>query len=130
LRLKILKEITTSFNSKCTGFYNLLLRLGRFYHQMLSAVLLSQSTGSSTRAAKPSVPFGGWYRGHEASMWSAVCSSAQHLQFAEGNTPYLCIVERNSRTPVRRRFSLNQKGLGTVGTFPVLVRSRCWSGAK
>jgi len=30
------------------------------YHQMLSAVLGSHFTVSSTRAAKPSVPNGGW----------------------------------------------------------------------
>jgi len=65
-------------------------------------------------AAKPSVPFGGWYRGQEASMRSAVCSSAPHLQFAEGIKPHLCIVERNSPTPVRRRFSLTQEGLHRV----------------
>jgi len=40
----------------------LLLRYGRFCHQMLSVVLLSQFTVPSARAAKPSVPFGGWYR--------------------------------------------------------------------
>jgi len=31
------------------------------FHQMQSAVVWSQSTESSSRAAKPSVPFGGWY---------------------------------------------------------------------
>jgi len=41
----------------------LLLCLDRMYNQMLSAVVLSQSTVSSSRAAKLSVPFGGWYRG-------------------------------------------------------------------
>jgi len=53
-------------------------------------------------------------RGQEASIWSAVCSSAPHLQFAEVTKPHLCIVERNSPTPVRRRFSLAQKGVGRV----------------
>jgi len=37
---------------------DILLRLGRSCHQMFSVVLLSQSTVSSSRAAKPSVPFG------------------------------------------------------------------------
>jgi len=73
-----------------------------------------QFTGSSSRVAKPSVPFGGWYRGQEGSMWSAVCSSVPHLQFAEGTKPHLCIVERNSPTAVRRRFSLTQEGLSRV----------------
>jgi len=50
------------------------------------------------------------------SMWSVVCSSAPHLQFAEGTKPHLCIVEWNSPTPVRRRFSLTQEGLGRVIT--------------
>jgi len=56
----------------------------------------------------------GWYRGQEVNMWSAVCSSALHLQFAEGTKPHLCIVEHNSPTPVCRRFSLTQEGLGRV----------------
>jgi len=60
--------------------YSFLLRLGRFYHQMLSAVVLNQSTVSLSRAVKSSVPFGvgtssKFYRGQAASMWSAVCSS-------------------------------------------------------
>jgi len=58
---------------------------------------------SSLRAAKPSVPFGGWYRRQEASMWSAVCSA---FTVRRGLKSHLCIVERNSSTPVRRRFSL------------------------
>jgi len=81
---------------------------------MLSAVVLSQSKVLSSRAAKPSVLFGGYYRGLETSMWSAVCSSAPHLQFAEGTKSYLCIVERNSPTPVCMQFSLIQEGLGRV----------------
>jgi len=56
----------------------LLLRLGRSYHQIFSAVIL------------------------------------RHLQFAEGTKPHLCIVERNSPTPVRRRISLTQESLGRV----------------
>jgi len=36
------------------------------------------------------------------------------LQFAESTKPHLGIVERNSPTPVRRRFSLTQEGLGKV----------------
>jgi len=47
-------------------------------------------------------------------MWLAVCSSATHLQFAEITKPHLCIVERNSPTLVRRRFSVTQEGLGRV----------------
>jgi len=43
--------------------------------QIFSAVLLSQSTMSSSRAAKPIVLFGRWYREQEASMWSVVSSS-------------------------------------------------------
>jgi len=42
------------------------------------------------------------------------CSSAPHLQFAEGTKTHLCIVEQNSPTPVRRWFSLTQEGLGRV----------------
>jgi len=40
--------------------------------------------------------------------------SVPHLQFAEGTKPYLYIVEQNSPTPVHRRFSLTQEGLGRV----------------
>jgi len=54
------------------------------YHQMLNAILWSQSLVSSSRAAKPCVSFQEWYRGQEASMWSAVYSSTLQLQFAEG----------------------------------------------
>jgi len=36
------------------------------------------------------------------------------IWFAVGTKPYLCIIERNSPTPVRRRFSLTQKGLDMV----------------
>jgi len=86
---------------------------------MLSVVVLSQSTVSSLRATKPSVSFGGWYRGQEASMWLAICSSALQLQFAEGTKPHLCIVEWNSPISVRKRFSLTQKGLDRV--IPSLV---------
>jgi len=83
-------------------------------HQMLSAVVCSQSIVSSLRAAKPSAPFGGWHRWHEASMRLAVWSSALHLQFVEGTKPHLCIVERNSPMLVRRWFSLTQEGLGRI----------------
>jgi len=83
---------------------------------MLSAVLSSFEPVHSVfiKSTKPSVPFGGWYSGQEASLWSAVCSSAPHLQFAEGTKLQLCIVERNNSTPVRRQFSLTQEGLGRV----------------
>jgi len=36
------------------------------------------------------------------------------LQFDKGTKPHLCIVERNSPTPVCRRFNLTQEGLGRV----------------
>jgi len=36
------------------------------------------------------------------------------LQYAEGTETHVCIVERNSPTSVRRRFSLTQEGLGRV----------------
>jgi len=83
-------------------------------HQMLSAVVWSLSTVPLSRTAKSSFPFGGWYRGQEVSMWSAVCFSATQLQFAKGTKLHLCMVEWNSPTPVRRRFSLTQKGLDRV----------------
>jgi len=52
-----------------------------------------------------------------------LCSEAALLQFAEGTKAHLCIVERNSPTPVRRRFSVTQEDLGRVipgGSFPVV----------
>jgi len=99
-----------SYQSTCSSSFGPML-----YHHMLSAVILSQSTVSSSGAAKPSVPFGGWYRGQEASMWSAVYSAAPQLQFAKGIKSHLCIVERNSTTLIiRRRFSLTQEGLSRI----------------
>jgi len=38
----------------------------------------------------------------------------RHLQYADGTKPHLCIDERNSPTPVRRRFSLSQEGLDRI----------------
>ena len=41
-------------------------------------------------------------------MWSAVCSLAPHLHFAEGARPHLCMDEPKRPMPVRRRLSLKQ----------------------
>jgi len=80
---------------------------------MLSAVVLSQYTVSSSRVAITSAHLEhrrrrrGWGGGvggrKKASMWSAVCCATPHLKFAEGTKPHLCIVERNSPTPGRKR---------------------------
>jgi len=82
---------------------------------MFSAVLLSQSTVSSSSATANQVSRleGGTGDRKLVCDRKAVCSSTPHLQFAEGTKPHLCIVERNCPTPVRRRFSLTQEGLGS-----------------
>ena len=46
--------------------------------------------------------------GHVKIMWSAVCSLARHLHFAEEVRPHLCMDELKRPTPVRRRLSLTQ----------------------
>jgi len=92
----------------------LLLCLGRLFHHMQSAVVWSQSTMSSSRATKPSVPFGGWYRGSDRPFAPLlrICSSPR-----TPNPIYAFIVERNSPTPVLRQFSLTHEGLGRVIPF-------------
>jgi len=85
---------------------------------LFGPILSSYVQCSSFEPMHRSVPFGGWYRGKEASMWSAVCFSASHLQFTKDTKPHLYIVEQNSPTAVRERFSPTQEGLGR-GSFPV-----------
>ena len=53
---------------------------------------------------------GGW--GRMLSRAQLFCSFALHSQAAIRAIPHLCIVERNSPTPVRRRLSLTHAGLG------------------
>ena len=51
---------------------------------------------------------------NEAGCYSMVCSFflRLHSQVAVGVIPHLCIVKRNKPTPVQRRLSLTQDGLG------------------
>jgi len=81
---------------QCCQLFQLFPPLSPFFFfvraDFVSAVLLSQSTVSSSRAAKPNVPFGGWYRRQDVSMWSAVCSSIPHLQFAEGTKTHCALL--------------------------------------
>jgi len=96
----------------------LLLRLGRFCHQILSAVVWSMSTVSSSRAAKPSVPFGGWYKEQKTCMWSAVCSYAPHLQFAEDTKPHLGIMSTASTWRSLEIESPTQASVDTMRMLP------------
>ena len=66
----------------------------------------------SSSDARPRAPCGCRYKGQDVITWSAVCSAAPHSQDAEGAIPHLCMVERKRPTPVRRRLSLTQRGLG------------------
>jgi len=66
IRSAVMIVHVTRFNKEINVLHS--LHLVRLCHRMLSAVVLRQSTVSSSRKAKPSVPFGGWYRGQEASM--------------------------------------------------------------
>ena len=63
--------------------------------------------------SRPRIPFGWRCMGHDVIIWSAVCSSAPHSQDAVEAMPHLCIDDRKRSTPVRRRFSLTQAGLGS-----------------
>jgi len=51
--------------------------------------------GHHSRAAKPSVPFGGWYRGQKASMWSTVCS-AYAVRLGYHKAPFVHCWEKQS----------------------------------
>ena len=59
------------------------------------------------------IPCGWWYMGQNVMIWSAVCSSAPHSLDAVEAMPHLCIDDRKRPTPVRRRFSRTQSGLGS-----------------
>ena len=88
-------------------------RPGRVHPGYISGhTFSSHVTVSSSTDIRPWIPFGAWYIGHSRITWSAVCSSAPHSQLALEAKPHLCINERNLPTPVRRRFSLTQAGLG------------------
>jgi len=94
--------------TKSSSLYGLIL-----CDQMLSVVVWSQSTVSSSRAAKPSVPFGGGTENRKlvCDWLFAPLLCSYKLQFAEGTKPQLCIVEWNSPMPVYRWFSLTKDGL-------------------
>ena len=67
----------------------------------------------SFTVSRPRIPFGWRCMGHDVIIWSAVCSSAPHSQDAVEAMPNLCIDDRKSHIPVRRRFSRTQAGLGS-----------------
>ena len=87
------------------------------------AVLLGSDAGSDTakqhrvlssKTVRPRAPCGARCIGHAIRAWSAVCSTAPHLQFGEGARPHLCIDEWNRSTPVRRRLSITQAHRGKL----------------
>ena len=67
----------------------------------------------SLTVSRPRIPFGWRYMGQDVIIWSAVCSTAPHSQDAVEAMPHLCINDRKRPTPVRRRFSRTQAGLGS-----------------
>ena len=82
-----------------------------------SAVLLRSDASSngvdlhlalSSKTVRPIISRGARCMGHVKIMWSAVCSLAPHLHFAEEARPHLCMDEPKRPTPVRRRLSLTQ----------------------
>ena len=84
-----------------------------FYHrnllcyldQMLAVIESSQHFVSSSKTVRPIIPRGARCVGHVKIMWSAVCSLAPHLHFAEEARPHLCMDEPKRPKPVRRRLS-------------------------
>ena len=89
---------------------------------------------SSSSTRRPCTPFGGRKMGQSLITWSVVCSSAPHSQVGEVTTPYLCAVEQNNPTPVRKRFRRTQDRLGRV--IPIVWGANvgdesaefCWIG--
>ena len=67
----------------------------------------------SFTASRPQIPFGWRYMEHDLIIWSAVCCRAPHSQDAVKAMPHLCIDDRKRPTPVQRRFSPTQAGLGS-----------------
>ena len=67
----------------------------------------------SFTVSKLRIPFGWRYMGHDVIIWSAVYFSAPHPQNAVEAMLHLCIDDRKRPTPVRRRLSRTQAGLGS-----------------
>ena len=87
-----------------------------FYHpnllccldQILAVMELSQHLVSSFKTVRPIISQDARCMGHVKIMWSAVCSLAPHLHFADEARPHLCMDEPKRPTPVHRRLGLNQ----------------------
>ena len=87
-----------------------------FYHpnllccldQMLEVMELSQHFVSSFKTVRPIIPQSARCEGHVNIMWSAVCSLAPHLHFAEEARRHLCKDEPKRPTPICKRLSLTQ----------------------
>ena len=87
-----------------------------FYHpnllccldQMLAVMELSQHLVSSSKTVRLIILRDARCMGLLEIMWSAVCSLAPHLHFAEEARCHLCMDEPKRSTPVRRRLSLTQ----------------------
>ena len=77
-------------------------------NQMLAVTELSQHLVLSYKTVRPIIPRSARCIEHVKIMWSAVCSLASHLHFAEEAGPHLCVDEPKHLTPVPRRLSLAQ----------------------
>ena len=67
----------------------------------------------SYTVSRPRISFGWRYMGQDVIIRSALCSCAPHSQYAMEAMPHLCIDDRKKPTPVRRRLSRTQVGLGS-----------------
>ena len=75
-------------------------------------MFLSQHLISSSTIDRPRCPFSTQCVGHEKMMRSAVCSCTPHSKIQEGARLHLCMSDHKCPTPVCKRLSLTQAGLG------------------
>jgi len=92
----------------------LLLRLGRSCHQMFSAVLLVSPQYLHREPTNQVSHFEGGTGDRKLYVIGRLLLCSASAVRRGHHKPHLCIVERNSSTPVRMRFSLTQEGLGRV----------------
>ena len=84
-------------------------------------MLLSQHQVSSSKTNRPPASSNARCMGHAIRAWSAVCSTAAHLQLSEGARPYLCMDEWNRPTSVRRQLSLTQAARGKLTSTGLIL---------
>ena len=119
------KGIDSKSDTSSTGAEGLCFHYSRllyFPHQILAVMLLNQNRVLHPNRQTSCSICGARYMRHAIRTWSAVCSTAPHLQFGEGARSHLCLDNWNWPTPVRRRLSLTQAARGKlIPTGLVLV---------